>query len=264
MIKHIQPIPVSSSDGFVSEMYKQIRRDFGFVGDIFIMHSPSPPLLAGVWAAFRETELAGSVPRGMKEAVAAAVAKANRCSFCVDAHTAMLMAAGNHDVAQKISEDQADGISDEKMNAIVKWALATRSPRSPILLNPPFPAREAPEIIGTAVITHYITRMMDVLLTNKTLIPIQNALLNTMIKKAIAFVFSSSIRKSREPGESMVFLPEAILPDDLRWAKPHKIIGRAFACFADAADAAGESNCPKKYVRMSGIISMNGTVKNPA
>jgi AhpD family alkylhydroperoxidase len=241
MIKYIQPLRVSSSKGFVSEMYKQIRRDFGFVGDIFVMHSPSPSLLAGVWAALRETELVGSVPRGTKEAVAAAVAKANQCSFCVDAHTTMLIAAGNNEVARKISENQVDGITDRKMNLIVKWAIATRSPRSSILLNPPFTAQEAPEIIGTAVTTHYITRMMDVLLTNKSLIPINNSFLKNISKRGIALIFSSSIRKTRKPGESLLFLPEAILPDDLRWAKPNPIISRAFACFAAAADAAGET-----------------------
>jgi AhpD family alkylhydroperoxidase len=241
MIKYIQPLPVSLTKGFVFDMYKQIRKDFGFVGDIFIMHSPSPPLLASIWASLRETELVGSVPRGIKEAVAAAVAKANQCSFCVDAHTTMLLAAGYKEVAQKIREDQVDGISDERMNSIVKWALATRSPHSSILLNPPFTAQEAPEIIGTAVTTHYITRMMDVLLTNKTLVPINNALLNNIIKRAIALVFSSSIRKIRKPGESLLFLPEAFLPNDLSWAKSHPIISRAFACFAAATDAAGES-----------------------
>ncbi|TDF92790.1 carboxymuconolactone decarboxylase family protein [Paenibacillus piri] len=246
MIKYIRPLPVSSCNGLVSEMYKQIRRDFGFVGDIFIMHSPSPPLLASLWAALRETELVGSVPRGIKEAVAAAVARANQCSFCVDAHTTMLMAAGNHEVAQKISKDQVDSISDEKMYSIVKWALATRSPRSSILLNPPFTAQEAPEIIGTAVTTHYITRMMDVLLTNKTLVPINHSLMNYMIKRVIALLFSSSIRKSRKPGESIVFLSEALLPDDLRWAKSHPIISRAFACFAADTEAAGHTTLPEE------------------
>ncbi|CAG7655048.1 carboxymuconolactone decarboxylase family protein [Paenibacillus allorhizosphaerae] len=241
MIKYIRPLPVSSSDGFVSEMYKQIRRDFGFIGDIFIMHSPSPRLLASIWAALRETELVGVVPRGIKEAVAAAVAKANQCSFCVDAHTTMLMAAGNHEVAQKISDDQVDSISDEKIRSIVKWALATRSPGSSILQNPPFTAQEAPEMIGTAVTNHYINRMMDVLLTNKTLVPINHFLLNHMIKRVIALLFSSSIRKSRKPGESIIFLSEALLPDDLSWAKSHPFISPAFASFAAATDEAGHN-----------------------
>ncbi|WP_274652744.1 carboxymuconolactone decarboxylase family protein [Paenibacillus humicola] len=118
MIKYIQPVPVSSTEGIVSDMYKQIRRDFGFVADIFIMHSFSPALLAGLWAALRETELVGSVPRVMKEAVAASVAKANQCSFCVDVHTTMIAAAGDKEAAKKIFEGQVDGISDEKLNPL--------------------------------------------------------------------------------------------------------------------------------------------------
>jgi hypothetical protein len=121
--------------------------------------------------------------------------------------------------------------------------MGARNPFAPFVhpVNPPFTAQEAPEIIGTAVTTHYITRMIDVLLTNKALVPVNNTFLKNILKRGIALVFSSSIRKNRNPGESLLFLPEAILPDDFQWAKSHPIISRAFACFAAAADAAGES-----------------------
>jgi AhpD family alkylhydroperoxidase len=61
----------------------------------FVVHSSSPQLLAGYWAASRETTLAGIVPRAQKESVSPAVSKVNQCPYCVDAHTMMLMAAGN-------------------------------------------------------------------------------------------------------------------------------------------------------------------------
>jgi AhpD family alkylhydroperoxidase len=98
----------------------------------FIVHSSSPQLLAGYWAASRETTLAGIVPRAQKESVSPAVSKVNQCPYCVDAHTMMLMAAGNVEAAQKICKDQPDRISDVRMNSIVEWSLATRSPGSSI------------------------------------------------------------------------------------------------------------------------------------
>lgn len=42
----------------------------------------------------RETLVAGRVDRAVKEAVAVAVSKTNRCPYCVEAHATMLTAAG--------------------------------------------------------------------------------------------------------------------------------------------------------------------------
>ncbi|MCC3373601.1 carboxymuconolactone decarboxylase family protein [Cohnella sp. REN36] len=242
MIKYIQPPPVSAANGMLHEMYGQIRNDFGFVGDIFTIHSLSPSLLAGLWSSMRETEMVGKVPRSIKEAVAVAVAKSNQCPFCVDAHSMMLMATGNNQVVQRINSDQAELIPDEKMRSVVQWALATRSPGSSLLLNPPFTNLEAPEIIGTAVTNHYITRMIDVLLSNQSPIPVRNAFLKKLLQRAVALVFASSVRKSRNQGASLVFTTESELPNDFWWAEHHPYIRFALAAFADAVNRAGEQS----------------------
>ncbi|WP_274652746.1 hypothetical protein [Paenibacillus humicola] len=96
-------------------------------------------------------------------------------------------------------------------------------------------------MIGTAVINHYITRMIDVLQTNKSIIQINNSLLNRILKRMLALIFSPSIKKRRNSGDSLIFLTRDNLPDDLYWAKSHPVICRAFASFAVAANAAGES-----------------------
>src|SRR5262245_12946241 len=120
MIKYIAPV----SDRSFKPIYGQIRRDFGLVGDIFKMHSPSPSLLAAFWAALRETQLVGSLPRDVKEAVAVAVSKVNLCPFCIDAHSAMLIAAGNKDAADKINGNRIEEIADGKMRRAIEWTLA--------------------------------------------------------------------------------------------------------------------------------------------
>ena len=53
MIKFIHPVEPSEAKGLVADVYAQIKRDFGRVAEPFMMHSPSPNLLAGAWMACR-------------------------------------------------------------------------------------------------------------------------------------------------------------------------------------------------------------------
>ena len=85
-------------------VYAQIRQDFGRIVEPFVLHSPLPELLAGVWMACRETELVGIVPRVVKETVAASVSQLNQCQYCVDAHTIILSAMGEINVARAMNK----------------------------------------------------------------------------------------------------------------------------------------------------------------
>jgi len=129
-IKHVRLVDASSASGLVAEIYAQIKKDFGKVVEPFVLHSPLPKLLAGAWMACRETELAGRVPRYMKEAVAAAVSMTNRCPYCVDAHTIMLNAAGEHNAATSISHANYAKIGDAKTRSLAQWASTTNTPNN--------------------------------------------------------------------------------------------------------------------------------------
>jgi AhpD family alkylhydroperoxidase len=236
MVRYISPLPVKDATGDVSHLYKQMKRDFGLVGDVFHIHSLTPSLLYGMWASFRETEIVGSVSRSIKEAVALAVSKTNQCPFCIDAHSTILLATGDKQIAQYINQDQADEIPDRKMREIISWALATLSPGTPIIESPPFAGEEAPEFIGTVVINHYINRLTDIFIPNKSILPIQNSLLKKILNLFIPLFFSSSIKKSRAVGDSLSFISQQHLPADLEWARPNKIICQAFASFAVATE----------------------------
>lgn len=118
--KYIHPVKANSAEGLVSQVYAQIKRDFGSLVEPFTLHSPSPKLLAGVWMVCRETELAGNVRRDIKEAIAATVSKINQCPYCVDAHTIMLNATGKRNVARLISNENYDQISDSEVRACVQ------------------------------------------------------------------------------------------------------------------------------------------------
>jgi AhpD family alkylhydroperoxidase len=243
LIKYIHVSKPSSATGLVAEVYSQIKNDFGRVVEPFQIHSPIPKLLAGAWMACRESELVGQVPRNLKEAVAAAVSQINQCSYCVDAHTIMLIASGQRGTASAISNSQYKQISDSKARMVVDWALATASPRSQLLRWQPFSREEAPEMIGTAVFYHYMNRMANALL-GKTPLPSSNFLLRKSLKNVAGVMFSNAVQKTKVAGRSSVLLPKVDLPNDLRWAKPSVHIAHAYACFAKAIEEAGEMALP--------------------
>jgi AhpD family alkylhydroperoxidase len=102
-IKYVKPIQYISARGLTAEVYQQIQAEFLPVPPL-TLHSPVPKVMAGVWSILRETFWAGSVARALKEAVAAAVSKTNECPYCIDVHTSMLHATGDHDMASAIRQ----------------------------------------------------------------------------------------------------------------------------------------------------------------
>ena len=205
-IKYIKPAPHNSSERTIQAVYEQIKQDFGALVEPFTLHSSLPSLLAGVWMACRETEVVGRVPRELKEAVATTVSKVNRCPYCVDAHTIMLNATGNNNVAFAITQGNEDRIMSSEFSSVIKWSYATRDPDSPILREPPFSVQEAPEIIGTAVFYHYINRMVSVFL-GETPLPSNPQWSKGILKRMAGLFFSQSIGRPKALGTSLKFLP---------------------------------------------------------
>ncbi len=254
-IKYIKAASHPPKDGFVEEIYSQIKHDFGAVVEPFLLHSPSPSVLGGVWAACRETELiTGVVPRNVKELIASTVSQINRCPYCVDAHTIMLNAEGEHKVARLLSADAANDITDSKLKALWEWASSTRSPKADIILAPPFSLQEAPEIIGMAVFYHYINKMVTVFLS-ETPLPLNVSWMKVILKRIAGWYFSLSARRSKSRGESLKFIPYAKLPEDMGWAKASPSISEAFAGFSAVVDEVGSSilpdevrQCVQKYI----------------
>ncbi len=243
MIKHVHPVNVRSAKGLVALVYSQIKRDFGKVVEPFQLHSPLPRLLAGTWMACRETELVGSVSRSIKEAVAATVSTVNNCPYCVDAHTIMLKAAGEHAIASSISRARYNQIAAARVRSIVQWALKASTPNLEVPGLLPFSQSEAPEIIGTAVFYHYMNRMVTVLL-GKTPLPSNISWLKNPLKRIASMMFSSAVHRPKTLGESLKFLPPANLPEDLHWAKANPIVAQAFARFAAIVNEVGEQALP--------------------
>lgn len=165
-IRHVVPVPRRSATGRVAEVYAQSTADFGQAA--FMMLSPAPELHAAAWAMLRESELAGLARRTDKEVVAVAVSQANRCRFCVDAHTILIHALGEHQLAEDLLNDRVP--TNPHHAALATWAKATRTLDPAHLAAPPFQPELAAEYIGTALSTHFINRMFSTL-TDEQLLP---------------------------------------------------------------------------------------------
>jgi AhpD family alkylhydroperoxidase len=237
-IRYFQSLPHASSESLSGKVLAQVRKEFGAEVEPFTLHLPVPELLAGVWMACRETLLAGSGQRDAKEVVAASVSALNRCPFCVDAHSIMLLESSGNDYSILISSGKTELIDDPLIRESAAWASATRTPGSPILQKPPFTPEEAPAFIGTAVLFHYINRMVTILLGSSPL-PFTSGLPKRVSMQMAAWFFGGAIRCPKEPGTSLDLLKEAPLPDDLVWAQPSKPIAGAFARFAQAVEHSG-------------------------
>ncbi len=241
-LQYLVPVKPSEAEGLVAQVYSQIKQDFGRIVEPFTLHSPIPQLLAGVWMASRESELVGDVPRETKEAIAACVSKLNQCPYCVDAHTIMLTAIGDKQTAQQIAKEQYQNIRNPKTRKIAEWTLATLSPDSKIINNPPFKAEEAPEIIGTTVFYHYINPLVTIYL-GKTPLPLP--ILRTPMKRIASRLFKKAVNRLKKPGTSLYLLPEGSLPEDLTWAEDSPHVADAYARFAAVIE-----DIEKTYVPM--------------
>jgi len=243
-IRYIKPIRYDAAKGLTAQVYHQLQADF-MPAPLVVLHSPVPDVMAGVWSILRETLMAGKVNRSYKEAVAATVSKANECPFCVEAHTVMLRATSDDDVADAILQDNHNGIHDPQMHALVQWIWTNRIANPDIVRPLPFSQSEAPEIIGTAIAFHYINRMANVFL-GETLLPFQlPSALTKLTYRLYAATEGKQIVRRLPSRKSLNFLPQAQLPDDLSWAAEDPSVAGAFAGCARVIEEAGRHVLPE-------------------
>ncbi len=229
MIKYISPI---KKETLPKELLKQIKDEFGDFVEPFSLHAPVPELLACTWSALRESMIAGTVDREIKESIAAAVSQSNNCPYCVDAHTLMLHGLASHETAKAISGNRISQIKDATLRAHILWAGATNDPGSSIIAKPPFSKSDAPEVIAVAFVFQYINRMVSALLGESPL-PLGNSPLKGIMKRIGAMMFRGALKVKTVRGESLRFVPEgAALPSDMGWAMGNPYIERAFGGWA--------------------------------
>ncbi|MEW2400497.1 carboxymuconolactone decarboxylase family protein [Streptomyces sp. NPDC046862] len=230
--RHTEPLPPRSATGTVAEVYAQIALDFGIAEpSTFVVLSSAPELLAPAWALLRESLIAGAGSRTGKELVALGVSLANRCPFCVNAHTVLLHATGDHALAERVARGERP--ESEEHARLLAWGQRTRVPGA--ALEPyPFPREHAPAHLGTALTFHFINRIASALLT-ENLLP-AGAQGFRAVRSLAGRALSRAVRRPARPGESLVLLDHIDPGEAPAWAGGTPV-GLAYAALLRAAMA---------------------------
>ncbi|WP_412543677.1 carboxymuconolactone decarboxylase family protein [Longispora sp. K20-0274] len=238
-VRHVTPVRPAAAHGLVSQVYRQVERDFGMLAPPISLHSPAPGPLAAVWVMLRESLVAtGLAARQGKEAVAATISRANSCPYCVEVHGATLRGLLRDPDSAAVAEGRLDGVTDPALRALAGWARG----EGPA----PFPAAHAPELLGVAVTFHYVNRMVNVFLQESPFPAHVPAAVLPRVRGFAARLMGTLAKDGRTPGAALDLLPAAKLPDDLRWAADRPTVAEAFARGAAAIEAAGEHAVPDR------------------
>ncbi|GAB3226203.1 carboxymuconolactone decarboxylase family protein [Glycomyces halotolerans] len=192
-VRHVDPIRPKHAEGLLADVYRQAKSDLGIVGPALTMLSPAPELLAPVWALLRESLLVGGPrERRAKEAVALAVSVKNSCRFCVEAHSMMLHALGEQEIAEAVQNGRTGH------SGPAAWAADPS-------LDGPFEAEAAPRFIGTMLAFEIITRLVRASVTERS----PHLAVTTRLGRSVASrQFRTVVEADLEPGSSLPLLDE--------------------------------------------------------
>ncbi|MBA9005614.1 MULTISPECIES: carboxymuconolactone decarboxylase family protein [Thermomonospora] len=244
-IRHVSAVPYGAAEGLAGAVYAQVEQDFGMLAPPVALHAPVPESLAACWMMLRETLLAsGRVPRAVKETAAAAVSLGNTCPYCVEVHGTVLHGLASGRDATAVSQGRLASVADPRLREIAAWGMGGPSggPAAP-----PGMLRtdaEAAELVGVAVTFHYLNRMVNVFLGDSPLPPGVPAALRGGARRLLARVMRAGAR-GRRPGRSLDLLPDAALPEDMRWAAGSPHVAGAFARAAAAFAEVGRRSVPE-------------------
>lgn len=203
--RYTEPLPPRSATGRVAEAYDQMVRDFGIDGPpTFVVLSAAPEILTAAWALMRESLIAGAGSRTGKELAALGVSRANRCPFCVDAHTMLLHATGDHTLAERLARGERP--ENEQHARVLAWGEATRVPGATAGASYPFFPQHAPAYLGTALAFHFINRVVSALLT-ENLLP-GNVQRFRAVRSLVGRSVARTVRRRALPGASLPLLNE--------------------------------------------------------
>ncbi|MFG2058779.1 carboxymuconolactone decarboxylase family protein [Micromonospora sp. NPDC048930] len=218
-----------AATALTAEVYRQLRDEFLGPVATFQALSPVPEVLAATWALMREALLAGDASRVDRELVAAAVSRANRCGFCVDAHVMLLHALGEPELAEVIARGGTP--LEPRHTELVGWAEASRNPGAAA-----WTSRYGPEVTGTLLACHFVSRMASALLDPD--LPPSGPQRSPGVQSVGGRVCVRTAREPKEPGRSLPLLDPGTtaLP---AWAGDSPV-GVAYASLKSAATQGGD------------------------
>lgn len=262
-IKHLKYIKKREAKGKLKEIYKHIELNFGALAEPFTIHSLNTELTVGVWSTLYETVLIeNKVQRSLKEAIATSISEINKCNYCVDAHSMMIFGM-KKSLQNNISTlKNCETEPKTKEDKLIFWALQNLDFDNEIITKPPFSTEEAPEIIGTAVLFHYINRMVNIF-AGSTPLPTAK-MKGLIINIAIKFIFSKAIKKKKIKGESIKFIDKDINSDTFDWANSASEIKKAFEYFRYQSENKIDKILSHELVSLLKIQAINLNLLKPA
>ena len=247
IFRHLTPLSIrclpapqiAQSSGLAAEVYRQLDEEFMAVPPI-TLHHLNPQLMAGVWSACRESLVAGP-DRAMKELIAIAVSQSNRCPYCVQAHTSMLLGADDRKALDAVSSGEC---ANGDLANLAAWASATGRKAALSLTPPPFTKRQAPAFVATAILFHYINRMVNIFL-DETMMPVVGKL--PVVGDGAFRIFSSVtsgriVRIDAKPGVFLTEPPVMQLPEAFGWAADNPAVAGGLLRFAYAIRQAADAS----------------------
>lgn len=238
-VRYVVPVPADASTGLVAQVYAQVADEMGLVVPPAALHSPSPDVLAAFWTLMRETLIAdGSTGRTLRETVAAAVSMATICPYCADMHTIGLYDLAGEQYAETVAQDRPDRLTDPRLREVAIWARTAHEPGAAQALPGWLDASGRAELIGVAVTFHYVSRVVNVFLSNFLLPPRLGPNARRRLKRGLSRVLRPALRGTRRPGRALPLLPSAGAPVDA-WAHGNPYVAQAVARSARVFEAAG-------------------------
>jgi uncharacterized peroxidase-related enzyme len=89
----MQPVAQNTADSASAELLASVRNKLGTVPNLVATMANSPAV-AKAYLGFSQTLSAGKLPARLREQIALVVGEANRCEYCVAAHTSLGKGAG--------------------------------------------------------------------------------------------------------------------------------------------------------------------------
>jgi AhpD family alkylhydroperoxidase len=266
-IQHVSPVRSGAAQGLVGRVYEQLEQEFGVLAPPVALHSPAPEVLAASWLMLREVLIVtGQVQRPLKEAVATTVSAANICPFCVSVHSSTLTGLAGATNALALANDKVGSVTDPRVRAVAAWAKDSGTEEGALRHEPTCPAREAPELIGTAILLQYLNRMVNVFLGELPLPPGVPKIALRPVMRILGGKLRSATSEPHPPGRSLNLLPPAPLPGDLSWAAANSEVADAFARACAAIEAAGTRSvaAPVREAVLAELAGWHGELRGPS
>ena len=244
-IQYLETIKPNSASVRVKKVYEDLQNEMGDVVEPISLHAILPDVLEQIWGILRETLLVDDqLNRSQKEAIAAAVSHSNRCTYCVDAHTIMLIGLKDKAIADAILKDNPQALENGLVKDLILWSLNSKEAVSHATKNPPFDLSFAPEAIGTLVLFNYLNRVVTIFL-GKTILPLNVQFLKGMMRGVAAKMFSKVLASEKKKGEFKEFDPTHA---ELQWASKNSRIYSKFYSFHQQIDMEMKRFFPKEII----------------